>query len=348
MSQLESDGVPRESAVSRQSDPEGEPLGPPLAGISVVICAHTEDRWEATLAAVASMRDQSLPPAEIILVVDHNPRLHGRLRSALPHVLVVENREERGLSGGRNTGVALARGEIVVFLDDDAIAEPDWLIHIADSYSDPAVAGVGGRTLPMWETRRPFWFPEEFDWVVGCTYRSMRTTRGPVRNVLGGNSSFRRDVLNTVGGFRSGIGRSAGKLPLGCEETELCIRVRQDSPGAVLLFDQRAVIWHRIPESRCRFSYFCNRCYAEGLSKSMVTASVGVGDGLSSERAYVRRTLPLGVARGVMDLVRGRPAGIGKAAAIVVGLTVTVAGYAVGSLWRPWWRAVSRPAVGVP
>ncbi|HKB31240.1 MAG TPA: glycosyltransferase family 2 protein, partial [Streptosporangiaceae bacterium] len=275
----------------------------------MVICAHTEQRWADTLAAVASVRAQSLAAREIIVVVDHNPVLLGRLRAALGDVTVVENRAGRGLSGGKNTGVAVARGEIVAFLDDDAVAEPDWLRFFADCYADAGVLGVGGRTLPLWAAGRPWWFPREFDWVVGCTYVGMPAGRAPVRNVLGGNASFRRGVFGVVGGFSSGIGRSAGKRPLGCEETEFCIRLGQRVPGGVVLFDDRAVIWHRVPAARCRFSYFRARCFAEGLSKALVTESVGVGDGLSSERRYVTRTLPRGVARGVADACRGRGSG---------------------------------------
>jgi len=278
------------------------------------------------------VRDQSLAAYETILVVDHNPVLYERLRYALPDIVVVENREERGLSGGKNTGVSMARGEIVAFLDDDAVADPSWLKFFADSYADPGVVGVGGLTLPSWDTRRPSWFPGEFDWVVGCTYVGMPTSRAPVRNLLGGNASFRREVFETVGGFRSGIGRSHDKRPLGCEETEFCIRLAQRHPGSVLLFDDRAVIWHRVPAERSRFSYFRARCYAEGLSKAMVTRSVGASDGLSSERRYTTRTLPLGIARGVADALRGRTGGLGRAGAIIAGLAATTAGYSAGAL----------------
>lgn len=300
--------------------------------ISVVICAYTEERWDQVLAAVDSIRTQSLGCYETVVVVDHNPDLHARLAATLPDVTVVESREARGLSGARNTGVAQARGDIVAFLDDDAVAEPDWLKFFADSYADPAVAGVGGLVLPRWETQRPSWFPEEFDWVVGCSYVGMPYTPAPVRNLMGSAASFRRDVFDLVGGFRSGLGRTADGRPLGCEETEFCIRLYQRDPGSVLLFDNRAVAWHLVPATRCRFSYFRSRCFAEGLSKAMVTASVGASDGLSAERRYTTRILPRGIARGLADLLRGDPSGLGRAGAIVTGLAATAAGYTAGSL----------------
>jgi len=308
--------------------------GPSGLSVSVVICAHLEERLADTIAAVNSVRRQSLPAAEIVVVADHNPGLHRRLKAALPDLAVVENQEARGLSGGRNTGIAIARGDIVAFLDDDAVADPGWLKFFADAYLDPAVVGVGGLTLPSWDTRRPSWFPAEFDWVVGCSYVGMPTSPAPVRNLLGGNASFRREVFGIVGGFRSGIGRSASRRPLGCEDTELCIRLRQRRPGSVLLVDNRAVIWHKVPPARSRFSYFLSRCYAEGLSKAMVTRSVGMRDALSTERSYSARTLPAGVVHGIAAAVRGDPAGLGRSAAIVAGLGAAGAGYCAGSVHR--------------
>jgi len=308
--------------------------GPSGLSVSVVICAHQEERLADTIAAVNSVRRQSLPPAEIIVVADHNPVLHRLLTSALPDLVVAENQEARGLSGGRNTGIAMARGDIVAFLDDDAVADPGWLKFFADPYSDPAVIGVGGLTVPRWGTRRPSWFPAEFDWVVGCSYVGMPTSPAPVRNLHGGNASFRREVFGVVGGFRNGIGRSASSRPLGCEETELCIRLRQRLPGSVLFFDNRAVIWHKVPAARGRFTYFLSRCFAEGLSKAMVTRSVGIRDGLSTERSYSSRTLPAGIARGLAAAFRDDPAGLGRSAAIIAGLGAAGAGYCAGSVHR--------------
>ena len=303
-----------------------------MRSVSVVICAHTERRWDDTLAAVASVRNQSHPAKEVIVVVDHNRSLYERLKSVLADVIVVENREQQGLSGGKNTGIAIASGEVVAFLDDDAIADANWLKFLVDSYGEPDVVGVGGLTLPRWDTQRPSWFPEEFDWVVGCTYLGMPTQRAPVRNLMGGNASFKQEIFKEVGGFTTGIGRAQGKRPLGCEETEFCIRLTQQRPGAILLFDNRATIWHRVTAERCRFAYYWSRCYAEGLSKAMVTRSVGANDGLSSERHYTTRTLPRGVVSGLAETVHGDRTGLGRAGAIIVGVASASAGYTVGKL----------------
>ncbi|MGW7381624.1 glycosyltransferase family 2 protein [Streptomyces sp. NPDC054794] len=325
--------------------------------ISVVICVYTEDRWEDILAAVSSVRAQSRPALETLLVVDHNPALLNRLAKEYKEyekhggieengangedgeagrpgaVRVLANAGPRGLSAGRNTGIAASRGEVIAFLDDDAVAERDWLRRFAEGYADPRVMAVGGRTTPIWASgRRPDWFPEEFDWVVGCTYKGLPPGRVRVRNVLGGNASFHRTAFDLAGGFATGIGRDGDKRPLGCEETELCIRLTRARPDAVLLIDDRAVIHHRVPEAREHFGYFRTRAYAEGLSKALVARSVGADKGLESERRYATRVLPAGVARGLRDALLARPGGAGRAGAIVAGVLTAAGGYLVGSV----------------
>ncbi len=97
-------------------------IPPRTMTMDVVICAYTLERWGDTLAAVESVRNQTTPPHEIVLVVDHNPDLYERFRAALPDVTVVENRKQRGLSGGKDTGVDITTSDVVAFLDDDAVA----------------------------------------------------------------------------------------------------------------------------------------------------------------------------------------------------------------------------------
>ena len=286
---------------------------------SVVVCVYTEDRINDIREAVESVRGQTLPAHELILVVDHNPDLHLKLKDAYRDAIVVENVHEQGLSGGRNTGVATATGDVVAFLDDDAVAAPGWLAAFAEPFRDPAVTGVGGLTRPLWATgARPRWFPEEFNWVVGCSYRGMPTGRARIRNVMGGNAAFRREVIGAVGGFSTAIGRNVQgrkSRPLGCEETEFCIRLTQRRPGTVLMFEPDAVIDHKVPVARCKLAYLRRRCYAEGLSKALGDAQRR-GLGRAGHRAglHVQDTAAGCAARAARRPARGhRPGSVGRA-----------------------------------
>lgn len=307
--------------------------------VSVVICAYTLRRWDDIVAAVDSVVGQSCDAAEILLVIDHHEQLreqaarHFSQTSRYDRVRVLPNSDRQGLSGARNTGVIAARGDVVAFLDDDAQAASSWIETLLGHYRDPAVVGVGGSAEPVWPDRRPEWLPREFDWVVGCSYVGQPTQVAAVRNFIGCNMSLRRHAFEAVGGFSYGIGR-VGRTPLGCEETELCIRVHQQLPGAQLRYDPAMAVRHRVTEDRARPAYFLRRCYSEGLSKAVVSRLVGAADGLSSERNYVSTVLPRGVGRGFIDLLRlstprvPRWSGPLRSLAIVVGLAATSAGYA--------------------
>jgi len=298
--------------------------------ISVIICAYTEKRWDDLVAAIESVQQQILPPKEVIVVIDYNPGLLKRVREQLPGVVIAENTEAPGLSGTRNSGIAVAKGQIIAFLDDDAVATPHWLIQLSEGFSDPQVLGTGGPVIPLWLDKAPPWLSEEFYWVIGCTYRGMPQTARAIRNPIGANMAFRRGVFDTIGGFRSGIGR-VGKNLAGCEETELCIRARQRWPGRMFLYQPQATVFHRISSNRTQWRYFWSRCYAEGLSKAVVASYVGTKDALASERTYVLLTLPRGIVQGVADtLHRDDLTGLTRAGAIICGLLVTMVGYLVG------------------
>lgn len=311
-----------------------------MPDISVLICAYTEKRWHELSAAIESAKNQTLSAEEIIVVVDHNPDLMERMASHFSGVTLLENRETKGLAGARNTGIAAARGDIIAFLDDDAVAQPDWLQMLSTGYSDKGVAGVGGTLEPLWPNGRPRWFPEEFDWVVGCTYRGLPEETGPIRNLIGANMSFWREVFDEVK-FYSGIGHT-GTRPFGGSDPDFCIRVTQRWPEKVLLYEPKAHVYHRVDEKRTSWSYFCLRCYNEGLSKAVLTRRVGAQDGLSSERRYTLHTLPKGALKGIQDASRGDLSGLGRTTAIIAGLTITTTGYLVGLFTQRLaaWRTV--------
>jgi GT2 family glycosyltransferase len=313
------------------------------ADCTVVVCAHTLDRWEHLRRAIDSLEAQIEPPRQIVVVIDHNDELEVRARRAFPRALVIANDNGAGVSGARNAGTVLASGEIVAYLDDDATAARDWLQRLCAAYADEAIVGVGGSIVPAWETAKPCWFPDEYSWVVGCSYRGMPTTSVPVRNMIGANMSFRRVVFERVGLFDERFGRLASG-PAGCDETEFCLRVRRRMHGSEILYEPAALVHHAVPAGRVRWRYFVDRCRGEGYSKAMISAAAGA-DGTSTERRYVLRTLPAGVARGLTSTVTTRNLdGVRRAGAIVFGLAVTSSAYVRGRVAT----GVRREAAGNP
>lgn len=307
--------------------------------VSVVICAYTLDRWADIERSVRSAVEQEPAPDEVIVVADHNEELLSRLRTSVGEryptqpVRVVPNIGARGLSGARNTGVKASRSSVVAFLDDDAVAEPGWVRALGEAYADPRVIACGGAVEPRFAGAAPSWLPEEFYWVIGCSYRGQPTEAADVRNVIGANMSMRRDAIVAAGGFPEDVGR-VGTVPVGCEETFLCIRMAQLDPSARVLFDPRARVGHTVTDQRLTREYFVSRCYAEGLSKAIVASRLGSDDGLGSERSYTLRALPRGALRNLADVMRGDMSGVSRLAVMIVGLAVTAAGYARGTLRR--------------
>jgi GT2 family glycosyltransferase len=299
--------------------------------ISVVICTHDPRRQQDLVAAVASAYRQTHPPIEVIVVVNGDGALLEQVTGWLPDVVALAKSETPGLSAARNVGVAIASGDVVAFLDDDAIAAPDWLEQLAAGYAEDDVIGVGGWVEPHWIGRgQPSWFPEEFNWVVGCSYRGLPTEPAAVRNPIGANMSFRREVFDRVGGFRPELGR-VGDGALGCEETELSIRAARLHPGMRIVHRPAARVSHAIPPNRARRRYFVARCYGEGRSKAAIARIAGRRDALAAEQTYVARTLPAAFWRSIADAVSSRNwAGIARAMAVVAGVAAASAGFAVG------------------
>ena len=298
---------------------------------TVVICAYTLERFEALTEAVASSLRQSPPPDEVLVVIDHNDELRSRASAELAGVRVLENRYEKGLSGARNTGVREARGDVIVFLDDDARVEPGWLAALLGAFADDAVAGAGGWILPDWQGRSAAWFPATYYWIIGCSYDGLPESGAAVRNPIGASMALRRRVFDEVGGFTSGIGR-VGKVPLGCEETELCIRYTTKHSDERFVLVREAVAYHLVPPSRLTWSYFRARCYAEGLSKAAVSSLVGSEAGLSSERAHLTRAIPAELLATIAMVPRRPKTAAVRATLLVAGALVAAVGLLRGRI----------------
>ena len=316
-----------------------------LAGsptVSVIIAAFTMDRWDAMREAVASVRAQTVPVLETIVVIDHNPELLHRTQRELPCVTVVSNTGSQGASGTRNSGVAVSRGEALAFLDDDGAAAPTWLEAMLRHFADPDVVGVGSGIAPLWASPRPRWFPHEFDWAVGASYRGMPVKAAPVRNVWSCGMAIRREVFEAIGGFRDEFGKVGRQSRP--EDTDLCLRAATVRPQGTWVYDPAGIVGHRVPAERATLGYFLRRCRLEGTGKAALAALNGAGQSTSEERLYTRRVLPGGIARGLRDTVRGDAYGGLRSIAIVAGFCFAAAGFVAGRAARIVHRADPPPA----
>lgn len=309
--------------------------------VSVVIRAFTDERRDLMDSCIEAVLEQLRPGDQLVVTVDHNDEVLQRLESKYGSMAtIVANSGPKGASGNCNNGIAASVGDVVAFVDDDAQVQPGWLELHREHYRDPEVMGVGGNARPVWPTERPPWFPEEFDWVVGCSHRGLPVVPAPVRNFMGCNMSLRRKALEDVGGFNSEVGSVGGTL-MRCEDTELCIRLSQHSPDSVLLLDPGIKVRHWVTPDRTEFRYFLRRCFWEGFSKQILGTMVGRSDALSAETKYATSVLPKAVARELAASATSsghRLDHLGQSAALVIGFGTTTYGYA--HAWvRSWIQA---------
>lgn len=296
-----------------------------LASLTVVICCFTEQRRQQTVTAAQSALDQLLPGESLIVVVDNNSSLQSDLSNTLDRrITVVPNQFEQGLSGARNTGLHWACGDVMVFLDDDAVLHENSLERVREVFGGRDVVAVGGAVEAEWQTgEAPTWFPREFGWVVGCDYRGLPGDGQSIRNPIGAAMAVRRDALTEINGFSPELGR-VGTLPVGCEETLMGVSLRQRFPHLQIIRDTTFRVAHHIPAARMTFTYFVRRCFHEGVSKAVLSRISGHQLALSSERDYTTRILTSGLWHSRTNPLR--------ALALIAGFAVTALGFTSGTV----------------
>ncbi len=296
--------------------------------VSVIICAYTQQRWALIQKAVASAEAQTLRPAEIILCIDHNKEL---LRKSQQHfaadrpawaipLTVLANRYDGHLGSARNTAAEVARGEVLAFLDDDAAAAADWLERLIAPYEDPGVGAVGGAPLPVYEGQRPRWFPHEFDWVFGCAYQGLPSTRAPLAHLIGANMSVRHSIFQEIGGFHSDDH----------DDMDMCHRVA--FAQYQVLYEPGAVVRHFVPATRTTWRYFWRRCYFVNRGKVEAFANMEGAGHLGAELTFVRRTLKTAVPAGIRQAFRGDVYGLVRVGAMIGGMGFAGFGHLAGEI----------------
>ena len=249
---------------------------PSETGLFSVIVPTFNRAAGLTLAVKSLLAQDSKLPYEV-LVVDNNStddtreRIQ-RLREHAPGKLRYLFEEKPGVSLARNTGIRAARGDILAFMDDDAIAQPGWLNALAEAYQmRPDAWCVGGKIVLDLPEDLPMWFDLGSTGLLSYLGRldlGDATIERHYPNFLyGGNLSVRRDVLDRVGLFNPALG-PAGRYRIESEETELCWRIQE--AGGRVYYCGRAVVTHLVPEARLTKRYFRRRAHWSGRTWALL------------------------------------------------------------------------------
>jgi GT2 family glycosyltransferase len=215
--------------VVRRRFAQGVPFDPARSWprVSVVVALHNAER---TLhECLDSLQRLRYPDYEVIVVNDGSTDGSGAIMARFPHRCITT--ANRGISAARNEGLRAATGEIVAYIDSDAYADPDWLGHLATTYMESDVAGVGGPNI----------VPRSDNWQAQCVYRA---PGGPTQVMLddqsaehipGCNMSFRKAALDDISGFDPIFTKAA-------DDVDVCWRLLDR--GHRLGFSPSAVVWH--------------------------------------------------------------------------------------------------------
>lgn len=272
--------------------------------VSVVLCTYDPALLDATTKAIESLLNQTYDDREIVVIVDGSRGLYEKIVARFgdqPDVVLHCNEENRGLSESRNVGIELASGDVVAFIDDDAIARPEWLEELVDTFERHDADAAGGRMAPRWVAGKPSFLPEEFYWLIGVAHRGYPEEESQVRNTFGSNIAFRMDALDDVGGFNPALGRFGDRQIQG-EETEIAIRLYEER-GSRVWYNPDAVVEHVIFEHRIQPWWLLRRAFWQGFSKYAMQVVLD-GNGAEAENEFLADLISRYIPKRIWNLIR--------------------------------------------
>jgi GT2 family glycosyltransferase len=246
--------------------------------LSIVIPSYTMDRLGDIFELLINIRAQTYPNIEIILIAERSTALIDEIKSFISennihNMKVLPNGGELGAAAARNSGIEQAKGDIIAFIDDDAVPFADWAQEIVNTFNDNNIIAVTGPSIPLWEDEKLSWVPEEFFWIIGGFGYEDWDEKREVRNVTGTNMAFRREAFDQIGLFSAHLGAKEGgggigKQKYSGEETEFCIRLRNLSCKRIL-YNPKVKVRHKVYAYRVTYSFIARRAYSEGFTKAM-------------------------------------------------------------------------------
>lgn len=317
--------------------------------VSIITTAYTLYRFKDIKELLDSLSAQSYKNTETLVVAERLPELAENIKKYIAekgyaNMRVLFNEGEWGSYPSRNLAIGEARGDIIVFVDDDALPFPDWVEQTVRVYSeDSSIIGVTGPILPLWQDKAMSWFPGELYWIFSCTYREL-PERTRVRNGYCTNLSFRKEAFESCGRFKSslvgeGWGKSDWQQPA-AQETEFCLRVKRDT-GKRIVYDPNVRVRHKVYGYRLSSSFLARRAYWEGYAKAMLNRWYRVNDKeekvLSTEYELLRRILLERLPQTMGNLLRQPAISLHRLWAVIVVLSGVAGGYlsySISSLFR--------------
>ncbi|TKX86630.1 glycosyltransferase family 2 protein [Halorubrum sp. SS5] len=293
--------------------------------VSVVVCTYTLDMYEHFREAADSVLTQTHDDVELVVVVDGTPEVYDRVVEDYgdrEDTVIACNEENVGLLASRNRGAELASGDVVAFIDDDAVADEAWAERLARAYEEEDAIAAGGKMTPEWVAGKPSFLPEEFYWLIGVTHRGFADGPGEVRNTFGSNISFRADVFAELRGFDVDIGGRKGDKNLQGGETELCARMRGEYEQGVW-YDPEAEVAHKVFEYRTESFWLLDRAFWQGYSKRVMEMLVD-GEGENEERHFLGALVSTHVPERIRSLINSPSVTKGQQLVMLFALTVCV------------------------
>jgi glycosyltransferase involved in cell wall biosynthesis len=291
--------------------------------VSVVICTYTMDRYDVFTEAIESVVAQTYDPAEVVIVIDGNPEVYERTVTDFgdrENLVISNNENNEGISYSRTKGAELASGEIVAFIDDDGVAEEDWIANLVDVYEETDAIAVGGDVRPNWRGERPDFFPEEFYWLVGCVEPGFAEDGEEVRNTYGSNISYRREAFLEIGGYDPNTGRK-GEKHLQAHEAPVGIRLLEEF-GRGMVYTEDAVVHHTLFEYRGQFRWLVFRSFWQGYSKRVMDLLYPTAP--DEKRDYLRWLMLERIPRRALGFVRSPSVARGTQIGTIGVLTISV------------------------
>ena len=237
--------------------------------LKITVAIPTYNRADFLRQTLAGIAAQQFPRDHFeVLVIDNNSGDHTRavvaeFADARPAPRYFHE-PKQGLDHARNRAIAEARGEIILFGDDDILVQPDWLAQMTvPLLADPArkIGAVGGEVIPIFPDGLPPWVAE---WHAPLAFR---TTAGPLEtkhSPMGANLAFPRWVFEQLGPFHTALDRAAGNYFSG-GDSEMIRRVR--AAGLDVWFAPAAAVKHQMPASRTTFSYAARHAFDSARSR---------------------------------------------------------------------------------